>query len=642
MNLPTLIKINGKGKIEYVYNALGEKWKKITTDSTVSPVKITTTWYLLNTVYVNDTLQFYTHEDGRIRVTYPQGATPGRFDWDYFVKDHLGNVRMVLTEETKQDIYPAATLESTTYNGGTAVSVEDDFYSVDANNIVNKPSAAADYQNNNGNPPYNNNPYSNTAANSAKMYKLNATTNTVANKIGLGIALKVMAGDTISIFGKSFHQKPGGSGYTSSTNSLSVQNLIDALAGTALISGKGATGSQITGQSGFPNTVAGLVGTQPSQTSSTPKAFINWIILDDQFKYVSGGFDQVGTATGTTGTLKTHDLTTIPWIQIQKNGYIYVYCSNESQYDVFFDNLQVIHNRGHVLEETHYYPFGLTMAGISSKALAFGSPDNKYKYNGIEKENDLGLEVYDAQFRELDGQIGRWWQIDPVTDGYENISPYASMYNNPLRYSDPLGNEGEDCCWEAIKKGLRNALITGSGVVNGVLNSASGGLISSDPFNFRNKLSDDELELYDNSVTVGQYGTLIGPLLGSPSTPTRTPMVEPVGGLPVPVPGSVPLTPPGIVPISNNGEQKKSSNEKLIEEAKQQKAKEQKAQEREQNRQKQSADGKNKQGKSNQDVRGDHNNTKGGGGKAKQNDHENANARRAREQKAADEKKKGN
>lgn len=88
------------------------------------------------------------------------------------------------------------------------------------------------------------------------------------------------------------------------------------------------------------------------------------------------------------------------------------------------------------------------MAGISSKAMGFGQPENKKKYNGIELENDLEIQTYDAFFRELDPQTGRWWQIDPVTEGYEDISPYASMYNNPLTYSDPLGDEGETCCKE--------------------------------------------------------------------------------------------------------------------------------------------------------------------------------------------------
>ena len=112
--------------------------------------------------------------------------------------------------------------------------------------------------------------------------------------------------------------------------------------------------------------------------------------------------------------------------------------------DVFFDNLQVTHVRGPMLEETHYYPFGLAMAGISSKAANFGQPENKKKYNGIEFDNDLDLNTYEAFFRELDPQIARWWQIDPKIDNMEAWSPYASNYDNPIRYDDPLGDEPDD------------------------------------------------------------------------------------------------------------------------------------------------------------------------------------------------------
>lgn len=79
------------------------------------------------------------------------------------------------------------------------------------------------------------------------------------------------------------------------------------------------------------------------------------------------------------------------------------------------------------------------MSSISSRAA--NSIENKKKYNGIVWENDLDLAVYDAFFRELDPQIGRWWQVDPKTEDMEQWSPYASNYDNPFTYGDPLGDE---------------------------------------------------------------------------------------------------------------------------------------------------------------------------------------------------------
>jgi RHS repeat-associated protein len=176
---------------------------------------------------------------------------------------------------------------------------------------------------------------------------------------------------------------------------------------------------------------------QSNAAQFKPKAFINVIFFDEQFKAVDYRVSMVGN----NSTLKDH-YAELQNIAVPKNGFVYIYCSNESPVNVFFDNLQVVHTRGPILEETHYYPFGLTMAGISSKSA--GSLENKKKFNrGAELQSKefsdgSGLELYTTFYRSLDPQIGRWWQIDPKPD--QSQSPYSSMNNNPLLFNDPLGD----------------------------------------------------------------------------------------------------------------------------------------------------------------------------------------------------------
>jgi RHS repeat-associated protein len=80
----------------------------------------------------------------------------------------------------------------------------------------------------------------------------------------------------------------------------------------------------------------------------------------------------------------------------------------------------------------------MVMAGISSKAA--GKLENRYKFNeGTELNTDLGLDWYENTFREYDAQIGRFHQLDPLGEVFENESLYVFAGNNPVLYNDPWG-----------------------------------------------------------------------------------------------------------------------------------------------------------------------------------------------------------
>jgi RHS repeat-associated protein len=91
-------------------------------------------------------------------------------------------------------------------------------------------------------------------------------------------------------------------------------------------------------------------------------------------------------------------------------------------------------DQSEILDENHYYAYGMEMQGSFINSTGFN-----YKFNGIERVESYNMDF--ALYRGLDPVLGKWYQVDPKAEqaGY-HMSPYCAMNNNPVTYADPEGD----------------------------------------------------------------------------------------------------------------------------------------------------------------------------------------------------------
>jgi len=171
--------------------------------------------------------------------------------------------------------------------------------------------------------------------------------------------------------------------------------------------------------------------TAVNSTSSTiPNGYLRGVFYNKDGQPVITGA-QIAYLQSSTGSWQDLELT----FTATERGYLQVFVANESDQEVFFDDMVVEHTPQLIVQENHYYPFGMNLAGIEKQ----GKPEHKFQYMSKEKEISFGLNIIETDWRGYDAALGRFHAIDKMAESMDAITPYHYSFNNPIIMNDPSG-----------------------------------------------------------------------------------------------------------------------------------------------------------------------------------------------------------
>jgi RHS repeat-associated protein len=277
-----------------------------------------------------------------------------------------------------------------------------------------------------------------TNPNDAMAAKLNGAEDT--KRVGTAVMLKTMPGDRFTVSTDAYYEGTYQQS-SSSTGAEVVESLLSALLGGNTYPGiplaELPENIRVVKQTLENPALAGQLDNllNSSNNINAPKAHLNVLFFDDKMQLIPSGSSAVQVATNS--STAWNNIT--PGSQVSApmgSNYVLIYIDNQStDKDVWFDNVTVQHYTSSVVEENHYYPYGLAL----QTAEAPNVKGNSFKYNGKELEKSFGLEMYDYGARMQDPQLGVWHSIDPLSEISRKWSPYNYAMDNPVRFIDPDG-----------------------------------------------------------------------------------------------------------------------------------------------------------------------------------------------------------
>lgn len=385
LNLPSKITFTGSiGSIEYDYDAEGRKLQqRVYANTTLS----STTDYVGEYVFVNGSLDYIVHDEGR--VVYESGQPI----YEFYIKDHLGNIRQVLRPSSLSN-FRVATMES------ESVEEESQYFQ------GIKESRQSDQRHN-------------VTKGGRQVAWLNAGR---GRTLGPNTSMEVMEGDSVNLSVYAKFELPTKRAKKEAILPKGVANRLATDLGDLALSGQAN-----------PLTLFQIVEliAEDLQKKDAPEAYMGYALYDsDSNLYERGKHILSKKAANKHEELRQK-------LYISKTGYVETYLVNETNEDVWFDDFTVMSTTPLVVQETHYDPWGLELTGLGYQYG--GIKVNRYLYNGKELLDDLNLNLYDYGARYFDPVIGRWISPDPMAHLREWVSPYNFVQNNPLNRIDPDG-----------------------------------------------------------------------------------------------------------------------------------------------------------------------------------------------------------
>ena len=352
-------------------------------------------------------------EEGRI---VPNTGT-GEFEYQYHLKDHLGNARVSFT--TKNEVIEYLATMETEY---------DEYEEATFSNIFETRKDDFVFNHTDADPPELDFPI-----HSAILNNDDPRGEEFDRAVGPAKSLRVAPGDVVNMEVFAQYVSYNGNGTRATGNSI-----LTAIA--SAITPVGAS-PELAQQILNNFTTAGVGALDDNPNTDSPLAYLNYILFDNNFQPiltidgdVDAGFDQVTTAAD--GAFEKLEINQIP---ITQAGYMYIYVSNENaaNVNVYFDDLKITHTKSKIVQMDDYYPFGLSFNSFKRE----DSKANDFLYNGKEMQDELDLGWLDYGARMYMADLGRWFNPDLLADKFTSMSPYNYVLNNPIVFVDPDGND---------------------------------------------------------------------------------------------------------------------------------------------------------------------------------------------------------